>query len=135
MRLALAALAALFLAQPALAATAEPTSSAFQWLQMVDAGKYAQSYADGSFLFHARITERAFELKTRLYRDFTGPIKFRDVDAVSMVGDLQNLPRGQYAIVRYHSKFANVPDTVETVYLTLEGGLWRVAAYDITSAK
>jgi hypothetical protein len=135
MRLTLAAFSALFIAQPALAATAEPTSSAYQWLQLLDSGKYAESYADGSFLLHARITEIAFEQKTKLYRDATGPIKWRDVDGVSMVGDLQNLPRGQYAIVRYHSKFANQPAAVETVYLALENGLWRVAAYDISSQQ
>jgi hypothetical protein len=135
MRLTLAAFSALFIAQPTLAATAEPTSSAFEWLQLVDSGKYAQSYAEGSAIFHSRITELAFEQKTKLYRDATGPIKFRAVDGVSMVGDLQNLPPGQYAIVRYHSKFANQPAAVETVYLTLENGLWRVAAYDISSEK
>ena len=115
----------------ALAATAEPTSSAMQWVTMIDKGQYAQSYADGSAVFQAGVTEAAFEGTTKLYRETVGAEMHRDVEGVSMAGDLANLPAGQYAVVHFHTDFAKKKDAQEVVYLAYQNGLWRVAAYDI----
>jgi hypothetical protein len=121
------------------AATEEPTSSAWQWLELLDHGKYAESYAEGSALFRARITERSWESKVAIFHDAVGEIAWRDVLGVSSLADLDGMPRGQYAVVHYKSKFTlTTPDKTqtkseyhETVTLMLEKGLWRVATYDI----
>ncbi len=121
------------------AATEEPTSSAWQWLELLDHGKYAQSYAEGSALFRARISERSWESKVAIFHDAVGEIVWRDVLGVSSLADLEGMPRGQYAVVHYKSKFAHTaPDKSqtksehqETVTLLWENGLWRVATYDI----
>ncbi|MGA7712889.1 MAG: DUF4019 domain-containing protein [Rhizomicrobium sp.] len=117
--------------RPALAATAEPTSSAYQWLTLIDNEKYADSWAEGSTLFRARVTEKSWESITRIFREAVGHIVWRDVDSVSLVGELPNMPRGQYAVVRYKAKFERKADCVEVVSLSQENGLWRVASYTI----
>jgi hypothetical protein len=127
----LVALVFIFAAAPAVAATAEPTSSAYEWLTLIDKEKYAESWAEGSTLFRARITEKAWESKTSLFREAVGHILWRDVDSVSLVSELPTMPNGQYAVVRYHSKFEGKADGVEIVNLVLENGLWRVASYTI----
>jgi Protein of unknown function (DUF4019) len=124
-------LSALALAPPAVAATAEPTSSAMQWVTMLDHGKYTDCYADSSAIFRARVTEVSFENTIKLYRDTVGPLIHRDVEGVSMAGKLANLPTGQYAVVHFHANFRKMPDALETVYLAAKNGLWHVAAYDI----
>lgn len=124
---------------PVRAATEEPTSSAWQWLELLDHGKYAESYAEGSALFRARITERSWESKVAIFHDAVGEIVWRDVVGVSALADLDGMPRGQYVVVRYKSKFAltesdktqKKTEYQETVTLLLEKGLWRVATYDI----
>jgi hypothetical protein len=118
-------------ANPALAATAEPTSSAYQWLTLIDNEKYADSWAEGSTLFRERVTEKSWESTTGIFREAVGHIVWRDVDSVSLVGELPNMPPGQYAVVRYKAKFERKADSVEVVSLTLEKGLWRVASYTI----
>ncbi|MGC9954375.1 MAG: DUF4019 domain-containing protein [Rhizomicrobium sp.] len=116
---------------PAKAATAEPTSSAYQWLTLIDNQKYAESWAEGSVLFRVRVTEKSWESTTSIFREAVGHIVWRDVDSVSLVGELPNMPDGQYATVRYRSKFERKTDCIEIVNLTLENGLWRVASYTI----
>jgi len=116
---------------PVHAATAEPTSSAMQWLMLIDEGKYAESWGDASSIFRAAINARAWEDRTRLYRGVVGRIVFRDVEEVSTVARLPNMPKGQYAVVRYHSTFEHKQDATETVSLVYEEGLWRVVSYSI----
>lgn len=115
------------------AATAEPTSSAFQWLQMVDAGKFPEAYADAGAVYHDRITYKAYQSKLQLFHDAVGPLVHRNFDTVSQIGSLKDMPPGQYALVRFTSEFKNKKDCVETVYLSLEKGLWRVAGYEISA--
>jgi len=123
------------LAGSAQAATEEPTSSAWQWLELLDHGKYAESWAEGSALFRSRITERSWESKVQIFHEAVGTIVWRDVLGVSVVADPSGLPRGQYAVVHYKSKFSQAApgksEYEETVTLILENGLWRVATYDI----
>lgn len=121
----------LLLASTARAATAEPTSSAWQWLGLLDGGKYAESWAEGSALFRERITERAWEGKIQIFRDAVGTIVWRDVLDVATVAELPNMPNGQYAVVHYRSKFSGKAECEETVSMVLEDGLWRVASYTI----
>jgi hypothetical protein len=117
------------------AATEEPTSSAWQWLELLDHGKYSESWAEGSSLFRSRITERSWESKIEIFHDAVGAIVWRDVVGVSTEADPPGLPRGQYTVVHYKSKFSGKADAKaeyqETVTLMLENGLWRVATYDI----
>lgn len=123
------------MAVSARAATEEPTSSAWQWLELLDQGKYADSWAEGSTLFRSRITERSWEAKVQIFHDAVGNIVWRDVTGVSAVADPKGLPHGQYQMVHYKSKFTNPAgkksEYQETVTLVLENGLWRVATYDI----
>lgn len=113
------------------AATAEPTSSAWQWLGLVDKGKYAESWAEGSALFRIRITERSWETKIQIFRDAVGTIVWREALDVSSMADPPDLPHGQYALVHYQAKFTNKAECHETVTLMMENGVWRVATYDI----
>lgn len=130
---------AILAASVANAATEEPTSSAWQWLELLDHGKYAESYAEGSTLFRARISERSWESKVAIFHDAVGQIAWRDVLGVSSLADLEGMPRGQYAVVHYRSKFTlTAPDKTqkksecqESVTLLWENGLWRVATYEI----
>jgi hypothetical protein len=119
------------LAVSAQAATEEPTSSAWQWLELLDKGKYANSYAEGSAIFRARISERSWESKVQIFRDAVGTVVWRDVEEVSSVADPPLLPKGQYAVVHYKSRFSDKKVYQEAVTLVLENGLWRVATYDI----
>lgn len=119
------------LAGSAQAATEEPTSSAWQWLELLDKGKYADSYAEGSAIFRSRISERSWESKVQIFRDAIGTIVWRDVLDVSSVADPPLLPNGQYAVVHYKSKFSDKKEYQESVTLVMENGLWRVATYDI----
>ncbi|GAA0537290.1 hypothetical protein FHS83_003429 [Rhizomicrobium palustre] len=130
-----AATLAAMLSVPVQAATEEPTSSAWQWLELIDHGKYSESWAEGSALFRARITERSWESKIQIFHDAVGSIVWRDVLGVSSVADPKGLPKGLYQVVHYKSKFTDArgkkSEYEETVTLILENGLYRVATYDV----
>jgi hypothetical protein len=55
----------------------------------------------------------------------------RDLKDVSLQATLPKLPRGQYAVVRYDSRFARKTAAVETVTLAMNRGAWAVIAYRI----
>jgi hypothetical protein len=131
MRMAFATISLLLVAAPALAATSEPSSSAREWLALVDQQKYADAWKEGASVFRASIPEKGWEGKAAIYREAVGNLQRRDVEVVQLVSTLPNMPDGQYAVVRFHSTFSGKPESRETVNLVQEGDLWRVAGYTI----
>ncbi len=132
MRPAAAALAAWLLSVSfAAAATDDPGSSAREWIGLIDHQKYVESWQEGSAFFRSRITATAWKHMTKLYRDPVGRLLWREVDSIALVAKLRDLPDGEYAVVHFRSKFAARPDSIETVELIQEGGLWRVSSYSI----
>ncbi|MEI9888278.1 MAG: DUF4019 domain-containing protein [Rhizomicrobium sp.] len=128
-----AAALAVWLLIPSLAgaATDDPGSSAREWVALIDQQKYVESWQEGSAFFRSRVTTAAWQHTTKLYRDPVGKLLWREVDSVALVAKLRDLPDGQYAVVRFHSKFAQLPDSIETIEMIQEGGLWRVSSYSI----
>ena len=44
---------------------------------------------------------------------------------------LPNAPEGDYRIIKFHTDFAENPDSVETVVMQKDGSAWKVVGYFI----
>ena len=132
-RLTAAAIAALFLALPAMAQTPKPSAAqpgpddrAKQWLTLVDDSNYAESLKQmGTQARKADID------KLPALREPLGAMSSRSLKDVKLSPTNPGMPAGQYAVVRYESSFARKANGIETVTLAMTKTGWAVVAYRI----
>lgn len=124
------ALTLLFAAQPAKAAP-DSTRVALDWLQLIDGGKYDDSWARASLLLQAQHTLDQWQSHLQHLRTAYGDLSTRGLASVSFSKSLAGFPDGSYATVRYQSSFFKQRDASETVSLHFEGGQWRPIVYTL----
>ena len=134
-RFATLALIALALAPtpPAMAQTptvtaVEPTPDerARQWLTLIDDSNYTQGIAQ-----MVQQTRKAdIENLSRL-REPLGAMAERNLKEIALDKRASGLPSGQYAVVRYQSRFANRTTAIETVTLAMTKAGWTVVRYHV----
>src|ERR1700678_407628 len=98
---------------------------ALGFLGYLDHGRYADSYAYTGILIRNQLDREAFATQVEKDRAGTGTIQSRELVDASYTTTLAGAPEGQYVVLRYHSSFANRPDTVETLTLAFAKGYWR----------
>ena len=136
-RFAVAALS-LFLVGPTWAQTPAtsaaqpgPDDRAKQWLSLLDDGNYTDGFQQMARAAQARTNAAAEAQRLRAVREPLGAMASRDLKDVNMTKAVPGLAAGQYAVVRYDSRFARKGAAVETVTLAMTKNAWSVAAYRI----
>lgn len=104
---------------------------ALGFLNYLDQGRFADSYAYTGMLIRAQLDRDAFTAQIQKTRAGTGALQSRELIDASYTTTVSGAPEGQYVVLHYHASFANRPDAVETLYLTLAKGYWRVVGYNI----
>jgi hypothetical protein len=133
-RLAIALIVGLVL--PLSALTAADTSkaaadAATNWLTLIDAGRYEQSWRQAGKLFRERVRQTQWASEAKSAREPLGSLKSRTMSTVRFAGSLPGAPDGRYAIVQFHSQFAHKASAVETVTVMMEDGEWKTVGYFI----
>ena len=117
--------------RPTLAAAAPLASSATEaartWLQLVDAGKWEESWAATARSFRSMNTVAAWQSASEGARVPLGRVLSRTLKSEESIP----APPAGLQLVRFQTSFANKPAATETLSLTREGGSWRVAGYFI----
>jgi len=110
--------------------TEQSTVAAFEFLHMVDAEEYAQSWEDASAMLQNMLTKKAWMAQLSKIREMTGPILERTHDKISYTDEAINAPPGEYVVISFVSKFAFKGYVIETITLLLDkSGHWLVAGY------
>jgi hypothetical protein len=104
---------------------------ALGFLGYLDQGKYADSYAYTGMLIRAQLDRDAYSTQIAKTRAGVGTLQSRELVDAGYTTTVSGAPEGQYVILHYHASFANRQDAVETVYLGLAKGYWRVDGYNI----
>jgi hypothetical protein len=116
-------------------AKVEAQKAADQWLALVDAGKYRESWDAASSSFKSSVTRADWVKKAAAARNPTGRLLSRKLTKSTLVKNPPNLPPGQYVAIQYQSSFQNVKSAVETVVPMLDkDGKWRVTDYIVSKA-
>ncbi len=133
MKFLLAFVFALLMPMAALAADAQTdaTAAAKAWLALVDKGDFQQSWNDASKLLQSRISADQWAQSAKPIHETLGGVVSRDVSGVEMMSTLPGAPDGQYAIVRFKTKFEKKDTANETVTMMMDNGTWRSAGYFI----
>jgi len=109
---------------------AEATTAAREWLSVVDAGQYGQSWDEAAKLFKDKITKPQWERALGAVRKETGALKTRELESAKPAHQLPGVPDGDYVVIVYRSSFASAPAVTETVTPMRDpDGHWRVAGY------
>jgi hypothetical protein len=107
-------------------------ASAENWLKIVDAGEYIESWKQSSENFRQRITQDQWEQAMSRVRSPLGKLVSRKMDDAFYTTSLPGVPDGQYVVIEFNTSFENKKSGYETVSLTLDkDGKWRVTAYSI----
>jgi serine/threonine-protein kinase len=110
----------------------EATAVARAWLDRIDAGRTAVSWAAAAPALRQTIGEEEFEVALRSVRAPLGPCRSRTLRSRTSVDALPGVPPGPYTVIHFESGFEARPGVIETVTTCLgDDGHWRVAAYFI----
>ena len=110
---------------PAAAPENETILAARQWLALVDAHDWAASWAATGQQFRELNTKEKFAETAESVQPKLGATLSRTFQSQEFVP----APPSGYEMVKFHTKFAEKPDTVETIALRQEEGKWRVVGY------
>jgi Protein of unknown function (DUF4019) len=104
---------------------------ALGFLGYLDQGRFADSYAYTGMLIRTQLDRDAFSTQIQKTRVGTGGLQSRELIDAGYTTTVSGGPEGQYVVLHYHASFANRQDAVETLWLSLAKGYWRVVGYNI----
>jgi len=104
---------------------------ALGFLGYLDQGRFADSYAYTGMVIRAQLDRDAFSTQIQKTRVGTGALQTRELIDAGYTTTVSGAPEGQYVVLHYHASFANRQDAVETLWLSLAKGYWRVVGYNI----
>ena len=107
-------------------------TAAQSWLEIIDSGKYTESWNQTALIFKNKIPQGQWDTTLRQVRSPFGKLVLREISAVQYVTNIPGAPMGQYVIIQFKTDFQDKHGSVETITPTLEpDGVWRVAGYYI----
>ncbi|MXO85954.1 DUF4019 domain-containing protein [Altererythrobacter aurantiacus] len=111
--------------------TASPAdiASARDWLALVDAGNWEESWQEAGAFFRQSVTAAEWAAQVRPVREPIGAVQSRELANQQIAESLPGAPAGTYLVLQFDTDFANKPDSVETVVMADEGGEWGVVGY------
>ena len=110
----------------------QATEAAQQWLELVDQGQYAESWATAAELFRGAISKEDWVKSLAGARTPLGEVKSREVSSRQHATSLPGAPDGEYVVIQYRTVFTAKSSAVETVTPMKDpDGRWRVSGYYI----
>jgi hypothetical protein len=127
---------ALLMALPLSAQTPNPQeaaqASAETWLEMIDAGKYAEAWQASAPILQKAITlEKWVESLTAIRTPF-GKTESRKLKSAKYTQTLPGAPDGEYVVMQYETVYEKKKSSVETITpMKDQDGKWKVSGYYI----
>ena len=104
-------------------------TAAQNWMKMIDAGKYNDSYLAGCDALHEMVPKDRWILVLRTLRESWGPVLSRQVVSQVVKPDGVNGLTGQCMVITFNTSFKLLDQGQEEVVLKLDGGRWFGAGY------
>lgn len=107
-------------------------AAATEWLGLVDAGRFADSWQEAAAPIREAVTRPQWEKALVQARAALGAFVSRKVMSATYTRRLPDAPPGEYVVIQYQSRYENRPIATETVTPAREAdGRWRVSGYAI----
>lgn len=105
--------------------------AARDWLALIDAGKYSQSWAEAGPMFKSVVTADSWTAQAEPVRAPLGKVLDRELGSVKSSTTLPGMPEGNYRMIVFNTDFATAGKASETVVMNKEHGQWGVIGYFI----
>jgi hypothetical protein len=109
----------------------EARAAALHWLQLVDAGDYAQAHEEEPARLRASTTEAQFIRSMEGRRAPFGRVLSRKFIGAAFTRKLTGSPDGRYESILFRTSFEHKALAAERVILTHEARQWRVVDYRV----
>lgn len=119
---------------PAVGSAAESTRIAEEWLKLIDAENYAQSWKEASSRFRASVTEEKWGAVMNQVRQPLGAVSSRESAGAALALEAPRLPKGEYWIVRFKTTFEGTQANEIVTLVADTDGQWRVITFFIRPA-
>ena len=107
-------------------------SAAENFLQLVDSGRYAESWVATSSFFKQHVSEQQWTKRLESFRPTLGKVITREIITKIYTKSLPDAPDGEYVVIQFSTSFENKKKSIETVTPMLDSdGEWRVSGYYI----
>jgi hypothetical protein len=111
------------------AAVEAATAAATEWLTLIDAGEYEESWKEAASAFQDAVTPAVWETSLTDARGQFEPFGERTLTSAQQVTDLPGAPAGDYVILQYQTEVSGDRTVTETVVPMKEGDQWKVSGY------
>jgi hypothetical protein len=111
--------------------TKKAMATAMEFLHMIDAEKYAESWQSAATLMQDSVTQQEWVETLTKTRARSGALIERTEENASYSTTAKDSPDGEYILLTFDSKYQNTKSVSEYVTVMLEGDRWRVAGYFI----
>lgn len=106
--------------------------AAVQFLQLVDAERYGESWEVTSDFFKKNVPKPQWEQQIGSLRPAFGQLITREPKKLQHATSLPGAPDGEYVVIQFSTTFENKQNAIETVTPMLESdGEWRITGYYI----
>ncbi|KAG1694645.1 Sarcosine oxidase subunit gamma [Nymphon striatum] len=107
------------------------TTLAITWLEIIDQGKYEESWNKTAPIFQQYLTSAEWNEALKKARKPFGKLLSRSATEEKAHDSLPGAPSGKYIVIKFSTKFENKASAIETVTLKKDQSIWRVAGYFI----
>ncbi len=113
-------------------AGAKAQESAQQWLSLIDAGKFTESWQEAAEIFQKGVSQAEWESAMETERKPIGDLISRKCRSVEPKESLPGAPAGSYMVIIFDASFMNQKVAAESLTAVLTpGGEWKVCGYYI----
>jgi hypothetical protein len=107
-------------------------SAAEKWLNMVDEGRYSDSWQGAAEYLRNAINQEQWNRSLRAVRKPLGEVVSRQMKTATYKTSLPGAPDGEYVVIQFDTSFENKKAAIETVTPMMDqDGTWRVSGYYI----
>jgi hypothetical protein len=109
-------------------------TGAREWLALVDAGQFPQSWEQAGEIIRNSVTSERWAASLTGLRQPLGTLTTRNLKTVVVAENLPNAPQGKYVVTTFSTSFANGQTPfveVVTSYLESASNQWKVVGYSL----
>ena len=108
-------------------------SAARDWLALVDAGQFGDSYDQAGELFRGALPKEQWANALGASRKPLGDVSQRNLKSVVVTKDLPNAPAGKYVVSTFDTAFQQQPKPMWEVVTSFlnPSGQWKVVGYQV----
>lgn len=107
-------------------------SAAGAWLNLVDRGRYSDSWQQAASTFQTVVNKEQWATSLQAIRQSLGKVISRKLNKKQYTQTLPGAPDGEYVVLEFFTVFEKKKNAVETVTPMLDSdGYWKVSGYYI----